>query len=369
MPLVVEMKVLRLICCAGLVACSSARAQLTLLDGIAAIVNDAVVTFQEVRNYVEPSLVVLRNTYGNQPEVFEQRRIDAFARGLEDLVEKQLILDDFKAQGGAIPDSIIEDEIKGIIRKRYGDQATLTKSLQVQGKTRESLRQEIRQEIVVGYLRQKNISQAVLISPAKIEDYYATNLAQYKQADQVKMRVIVLNCSPGTVEEVHLRAQEILAKIADGALFPEMASVYSEGSQARQQGDWGWVESSKKNGLSEIAFGLKPGEFSSVIGKAQVSSDSYWVYQYDKTGNLSRGRRYSGRDELVEEKRFDPGAAPPVPPQEFYLIKVDEKRPARTLSLDEARDDIERTLISLERNRLQKRWVERLKAKSFVTTY
>ena len=51
------------------------------------------------------------------------------------------------------------------------------------------------------------------------------------------------------------------------------------------------------------------------------------------------------------------------------MIRVDEKRPARTLSLDEARDDIERTLISLERNRLQKRWVERLKAKSFVTTY
>jgi parvulin-like peptidyl-prolyl isomerase len=285
------------------------------------------------------------------------------------MVEKQLILDDFKAQGGAIPDSIIEDEIKGIIRKRYGDQATLTKSLQAQGKTKEGLRQEIREEFIVGYLRQKNIAQAVLISPAKIEDYYATNLAQYKLADQVKMRAIVLNCSAGSVEEVQERAQEILTKIDEGAPFPEMAGVYSEGSQARQQGDWGWVESSKKNGLSEIAFGLKPGDHSGVIGKAQVSSDSYWVYHYDKTGNLSSGRRYSGRDELVEEKRFAPGTASPVPPQEVYLIKADEKRPARTLSLEEVRDDIEKTLIALERNRLQKRWVERLKAKAFVRTY
>jgi parvulin-like peptidyl-prolyl isomerase len=360
------MKVLRLMICAGLAVCWTACAAPILRNAIAAIVNDSVVTFQEVENYAQPGIELLVRTYYNQPEILEQKRIEALTKGLEDLVDIKLILNDFKDQGGMLPDSIIEDEIKDRIRQKYGDRASLTKTLQAQGITLDAYRQRTRDEIIVGYMRQKNISQAVLISPTKIEHFYATNLSQFKLGDQVKLRMIVLNAPPGADADVLTRAREILAKIDEGASFAEMAGVYHEGSQRQQQGDWGWVEYSKKNGLSELAFELAPGQHSGVIGKAQEGSESYWIYQYDKAGHLTRGRKYSGKDELVEEKKFGDNASPPVAPQEFYLMFVEEKRSARTKSLEETRDEIEKNLIASERARLQKRWTDRLRAKAFV---
>src|SRR5262249_30710501 len=158
------------------------------------------------------------------------------------------------------------------------DRATLTKTLQAQGITYESYRQQIRDDIIYNYMRQKNVSSAVLVSPAKIERFFAMNESQYKLGDQVKLRMIVLkNPSPSGNDEVRKLAQEILTKIDEGASFSEMASIYSQGSSAAEGGDWGWVESKVLNkGLSEIAFGLKPGQRSSVIGVARDETDAYW---------------------------------------------------------------------------------------------
>jgi len=48
---------------------------------------------------------------------------------------------------------------------------------------------------------------------------------------------------------------------------------------------------------------------------------------------------------------------------------VEEKQEQRIKPLTEVHDDIERTLIAQERSRLHKRWIDRLKTKSFVTHF
>jgi len=61
-------------------------------------------------------------------------------------------------------------------------------------------------------------------------------------------------------------AEEVLAKLKDGAAFAEMASVYSQGSQRKPGRRLGWVEKSVlRRELADVAFGLKPGEKSDVI--------------------------------------------------------------------------------------------------------
>ena len=50
----------------------------------------------------------------------------------------------------------------------------------------------------------------------------------------------------------------------------------------------------------------------------------------------------------------------------YYLMLVEEKKPAQFKPLNEVRDEIEHTLIGDERGRLQKKYIERLKTKSFV---
>jgi hypothetical protein len=124
-----------------------------------------------------------------------------------------------------------------------------------------------------------------------------------------------------------------------------------------------------QRGLSDVAFSLNPGQHSGVIGLAREKRDDYWTYLYDRSGRVTVARRYQGRGEMVEERKFEAaGGAPelPLPPQEFYLMLVEGRRAARTRTLDEMRDEIEKNLIAEERARLQKRWTSRLREKSFV---
>jgi hypothetical protein len=312
---------------------------------------------------------VLYRTYGHNPSVLDQKERETFSDGLEQLLENQLILDDFKAAGGTLPDSYIDDEIKDHIRKKFGDRVTLTKTLQAQGITFETYRKRTHDDIVIRYMRQKNVSSAILISPQKIERYYATNLTNFKLGEQVKLRMIVLNRSTvESVDEVKKLAQEIQAKVDQGTSFAEMASVYSTGSQRQEGGDWGWVERNKLNkGLSDVAFSLNAGQRSPVIAMARQDG-FYWTCQYDKNGTLASSRKYTDKDVFVEEKKYagDEAAQNLPAPQEFYLMLVENKQVARVKNISEVREEIENTLVAQERARLHRNWITRLRSKAFV---
>lgn len=304
--------------------CSCAFAQAALINGINAIVNDAVITYDQVERGIAPLAELLIRQYRTQPQVLEQKLKELRAQQIEELVERQLILSEFKSAGYNLPESFIDDAVKKEIRENfYGDRARLTKTLQAEGLTYEGFRQQQREKIIVEYLRRENTSaQKILISPYKIETYYAQHQDQFKLEDQAKIRLVVVNqppgAAPGTARNL---ANEILKKIEEGTPFAEMASVYSDGSQRVDGGDRGWVDRTYlKKELSDVAFSLKAGEHSGVI-------------------------------EL---------------PEACYLIQVDDVRPAHVRPLDEVREEIENTLKTQESARLRKKWIDRLKNKSFV---
>ncbi len=166
------MRTLCAIVAAGGLACSSLRVQAELADAIKAVVHDSVITVQEVENLTLPAADVLRRENRNEPQEYDKKLDEALSDSLEQLVERQLILQEFKTAGYNIPESIIEEEVQQRIRSRYGDRATLTKTLQAQGITYEKFRQQVHDQIIIEAMRGKNISSEILISPHKIEAYY-----------------------------------------------------------------------------------------------------------------------------------------------------------------------------------------------------
>lgn len=299
-----------------------AHAQADLANGIAVIVNDQVVTFSDVRNHVGPAMELLREQYAPRPQVMVQKMQETLKEGTEQLVERKLILNDFKVSGYNIPETVIEDTIQDRIRERFGDRNKLTRTLHAEGLTYEGFRRQVREQIIVEALRNKYVTSEILISPQKIEDYYAANREQFKVNDEVKVRMIVLNSPPGSDRaESRARAEQILQLSRQGKAFADLAKQYSEGSQRQQGGDYGWRERSFfRKELADVAFGLKPGQVSNVIET----------------------------------------------PEAFYLMQVEEVRLARTKALSEVRAEAEKILLGKERTRLQQKYVDRLKKKSFV---
>jgi parvulin-like peptidyl-prolyl isomerase len=275
-----------------------------------------------VERAIEPAVNLLSRQYHDQPAVFNEKVAALQKERVEELIANQLILNDFTNAGFNLPESFIEDRVQERIRKDYyGDRAKLMKTLREEGVTYEQFRKNIRENIIIGALQEKHVSQELIISPHKIEAYYQTNQSQFQLEDEVKLRMIVLNRASDAPDTARKLAEEILGKLSGGTAFAEMASVYSDGSQRSEGGDWGWIERKKLNKtLADAAFSLKPGQRSGII----------------ETTNAC------------------------------YLMLVEETRPAHTKPLSEVRDEIEKRLLSQEQNRLLRKWIDRLKAKAFV---
>ena len=135
--------------------------------------------------------------------------------------------------------------------------------------------------------------------------------------------MIVLTNTAAAGEDARKLGEEIVTKLNEGASFTEMAGIYSQGSQRRENGDWGWVEKKVlRKELAEAAGKLNAGQHSSVI------------------------------------ETHDPDS--------FYIMLVEDKRPVHYKPMNDVREDIEKALMLEERSRLEKQWVAKLKKKTFV---
>jgi parvulin-like peptidyl-prolyl isomerase len=305
----------------ALVLASGNGAHAELVSGVKAIVHDSVITYQEVQLFAAPAIRTARQQLAGDPQKYNEKVNELLADSLEQLVERQLILHDFKSAGYNLPESFLDDSIQERIKGEFGDRKTMIQTLQARGLTPDRYRQQIRDQIIIRALRSKHIPSDPVISPAKIEAYYRTHQESYKLEDQVKLRMIVLNKSGADDTNTVQLAGEIVTKLKEGADFKEMATVYSTGSQRGEGGDWGWgTRSSLRKELADVAFTLKAGESSPVI----------------ETENAC------------------------------FIMLVEEVKTAHVRPLNEVRDEIEKNLAIEEQSRLADQYIGKLKKKTFV---
>ena len=295
-----------------------------LLNAVVAMVFDSPITVDDIKIQTAPVEEELFRQFGREPSLLQQRVNEVRQTALETLIDRELIINEFETQGYAIPDSVIDEQVKERIRRQFGDRLTLTKTLQARGLTYEAYRKGIRQQVIVDALTARNVNSVVLVSPFEIEKYYQANLESYQQEERIHLRMIFLQHDPSNTDIAPRLLAEIRDKVIGGASFAEMASVYHDGSQRESGGDWGWVEKSVlREDLAEVAFALKAGDVSDVVVRDEGS----------------------------------------------YLIHVEAHRNAEPRPLEDVRADIEKTLLAEEQNRLQKQWVETLRKKAYVRYY
>ncbi|HTR43576.1 MAG TPA: peptidyl-prolyl cis-trans isomerase [Pseudomonadales bacterium] len=299
--------------------CLSVRAELA--DGINAIVNDKIITYQEVDDRIAPAMAVLRNEYSEQPDVFAQKLNDARRDGLETLIENLLILNEFNTKYNGLPESAVDEMVQERIKEQFGDRLTCIKTLQAQGETYEKFRQDVRDQYIISQLRYKNLSDdKIIISPYKIEQYYLQHQNDFKVGEEVKIRMIVLPKTSDDDPAARQLANNIEAQIKQGVPFDQLATEYSQDKQ--QRGDW--METSvMRQELADAATALKPGQTSGVIETSQ----------------------------------------------NCYILRLDDRRPAHVKPLSEVRGSIEATLRAQEQKEAQQRWIESLKKKAFIQLF
>src|SRR4051794_9651780 len=177
-------------------------------NGIRAVVHDSVITHDEVEMGIETTAERLGQQFRSRPELFQTKLNELRSATLQELMDHQLILHEFKTAGYNLPESVVDELVQEQIHEQFGDRVTATKSLQAQGLTYEKIRQRTRDRFVITALRQKNVSSEVIISPHKVETYYLAHKDEYNMEEEAKLRMIVLDKSkPRQV------AEELVAKL------------------------------------------------------------------------------------------------------------------------------------------------------------
>jgi peptidyl-prolyl cis-trans isomerase SurA len=301
-----------------------------VVNGIAAVANGDIITFSQVRELMgarEKSAAEIYQGAELQQKVQEMRK-----EAIKDLIDRALILQEFKKKEFNIPSYIIDDSVHRIIRQEFGgDRTAFVRTLQAQGYTMARFRDSEKDKITVQAMRQAKTSDNIIVSPVKIREYYEKNRAAYSSPEQVKLRMIILKEGAVTgdapadpANSKKEMAAEIREKLAGGAEFDRLAQMYSEDSTNEAGGDWGWIERKTLNEeLSKVAFSLKPGEISQII----PLDNSY------------------------------------------YILMVEAKKPSITKPLSEVQQEIVQALVQQEKVKGQERWLQGLREKAYIKIF
>lgn len=298
-----------------------------VIDGIAAIVNNDVITISQVRELAGAREQAMRRTYSGQElqDKVKEMRLAA----LKDLIDRQLVLQEFKKmqeKGANIPDYVVDDRVQTIIREEFGgDRSAFVRTLQAQGYSITKFKEIEKEKIIVQALRQSKVNDNFVISPTQIQNYYNKNKGNYATPEQVRLRMIIIrDGSGGDVPDVGSKkdlAKEIRDKIAQGSDFQSIAQMYSEDDTRDVGGDWGWIERNTLNEeITKVAFSLRPGEVSPVV---------------------------------------EIGGA-------YYIMMIEARKNAAVKPMSEVRDEIERNLNQMERKKAQDRWLDTLRQKAYI---
>lgn len=301
---------------------SATTAAQDVLNGIAAVVNDQVITFSQVRELVGAKEQGARQQF--QGDALVERIKEIRIQAINDLIDRELILQEFKKQGFKIPDYFLDERINTIVREEFGgDRQAFVRTIEAQGYSLARFKEMEREKIIVLEMNRAAVKQSVIVPEAKIAEFYRQNIEEFSSGDEVKLRMISIKKS-GTTDSRRKMIDEIRAKVVGGADFGGLARMYSEGPEQEQDGDWGWIDRKKLNEvLTKAAFSLKPGQISPVI-------------EFGET---------------------------------YYLLFAEAKKPATVKPLKEVRDEIEKRLIQLERQKLRQEWLLKLRKKAFIKMY
>jgi peptidyl-prolyl cis-trans isomerase SurA len=239
-----------------------------LLDGIAAIVNDGVVLKSELQ--LETRRIVDRlkaqNTQMPPNDVLLRQVLDR-------LVIQELQLQRAERVGIKISDETLNQALANIASRNNVSLAELPALLAREGVDYSAYRRELRQQITIDQLRQRDVLQRIAVSPQEVDAFLARQEGKANLREDYLISHILIPVSAtaqsAEIDKAQKLADELHARILAGENFAKLALTYSSGQQALEGGSLGWLKGSELPSIfADIVPGLARGGVSEPIRNA-----------------------------------------------------------------------------------------------------
>ena len=216
-----------------------AQARIALVDRIVAVVNSEVVTASELNERVAFAMRELRRqgTPLPEPGVIEKQMLE---RVILDKAQVQLARD----TGLRVDEVQVDRAIERIAENNKLTLVNFRKALEADGVTFERFREDLRMQILLTRLREREVDDKIQVSDSEIDLYLAeateagTSGAEYNLA-HILVR-LPEQAGPERIDQARARAEKVVAEARAGADFAKLAASYSDAGDALQGGAMGW---------------------------------------------------------------------------------------------------------------------------------
>lgn len=233
---------------AGALFALPALAAPLLLDRIVAVVNNSVITASELDRKVEQTLRQLAQRNTPLPP-----RTQLTKQLLERMITEKALLQAAEESNIRIDGDTLDRTLNRIAAQNNMDLASFQANLTRDGIDFEDFRQQIRNEMTIVRLREREVDNRVVVTDAEIDNYLASRkLDPRNQTEYNLAHILILapeSASPEQLAELRGKAEKALAELKAGADFAQVSAAYSDAQNAMQGGGMGWRGEAKLPGL------------------------------------------------------------------------------------------------------------------------
>jgi peptidyl-prolyl cis-trans isomerase SurA len=251
------------------------------VDRVVAIVNDEAITQHDIDDAKRVVLSQMKQQNVQPPsgDVLDKQV-------LERLITERSLLQFAKETGLRVDDTQIERAMQRIAQENKLTPEEFRKALASENITYNKYREDVRSELVMQRLREREVDSRLTVSDAEVDHYLATLKAQNAgDAEYQLAHILVLvpeQASADQIEAKRRRAEEALRAVKTGGDFGQVAAGFSDASDALRGGNLGWRPGARlPTVFAEQVRKMKPGEVSPVLRSA---SGFHIVKLIDKRG-------------------------------------------------------------------------------------
>ncbi|HXF47590.1 MAG TPA: peptidylprolyl isomerase [Burkholderiaceae bacterium] len=247
---------------------TEARPTARLLDRVVAVVNDEVITYNELRARLAIAEQQLkRQNIAPPPRAVLARQV--LERMIVDRAQLQLA----RETGVRVDDATVNATIARIAEQNGMTLPQFRERLERDGISFARFREDVRDDIIMNRLRDREVDSRIQISEGEIDNFLAEKAGVAAGSVEYNVAHILLrvpeNASADAIEAVRRRAEELLAQAKAGADFAQLAASYSNAPEALAGGELGWRTAERLPTIFlEAVKDLKAGELGPIVRSA-----------------------------------------------------------------------------------------------------
>ncbi len=247
----------------------SGAQRVQLVDRIVAIVNKEVITFSELNESIAAAERQLRRQGVQAPE----REV------LERQMLERLILDKAQLQlarelGIRVDDLQLDRAVQRVAEQNNMSLADMRQAIERDGINFDAYRADLREQIVLNRVREREVDDKVQVSEAEIDLYIAEKANQQaNESFEYNIAHILVRlpdqATPERIEQARTKAERARGEASQTADFAKVAASFSDAPDALQGGSLGWRTRERiPDVFAETVAKMKPGEVSPVLRSA-----------------------------------------------------------------------------------------------------